>query len=260
VRGSLFYFRILHGMMQKANPADAMVFRKITTPIDAFVASLKQEPLDAIAVLGVLDPDLLNGLAALDVPIVVVDSAQPSSRQLDSVNHHGEESCFQAVSHLLQQGHRDIGILNFGDTPASRERYRAFERALASRGMQPDPEFCKVIECSSAAAYAAGRRLVKAARVPTAVFCTTDELAVGLISAAKDEGLKVPQQLSVVGYGDLGQFCMPALSTVRVPIEQMGVAAMQFLRERRAQRQSPAREFSVPTEFIARASSDVPRE
>jgi len=261
VRGSLFYFRILQGMMQNPHPADAMVFRKITHPADAFVAALEQDAsLDAIVVLGVVEPALLNALARLKPAMVLVDSAQAGIRQSDSVNHHGGESCFQAVSHLLEQGHRDIGILNFGDTPASRERYNAYVRALATRGLEPQPEFCHVVECNSSAAYTTGRRLVKAPRVPTAVFCTTDEIAIGLICAAKDEGFKVPRQLSVIGYGDLGQFCMPALSTVRIPVEQMGVVAAQFLRERRAQPQLPPRDFNVQTEFIARASSDVPRE
>jgi DNA-binding LacI/PurR family transcriptional regulator len=261
VQGSLFYYRILQGMMQGAHPADSLVFRKISSPAAAFVSSLAQDQaIDAFAILGVLDPRLLDSLTRLKAPMVLVDSAQPAARKLDAVSHHGEESSFQAVSHLLQQGHREIGIVNFGDTPASRERYRGYERALATRKIKPDAKFSLVVECNSAAAYAAGRRLVKAARVPTAVFCTTDEIAIGVIAAAKDEGWKAPRQLSVVGFGDLGQFCMPALSTIRIPVEQMGMAAAQFLRERRMQPQLAPRTFNAPTEFIARASTDVPRE
>ncbi|HYF50494.1 MAG TPA: GntR family transcriptional regulator [Planctomycetota bacterium] len=261
VRGSMFYYRILQGMMQNAHPSDALVFRKITTPPNAFVESLRQDTsLNALVVLGVLEPYILNAAAELNVPTVLVDSAQPTIKRLDSVSHAAEESCFQAVSHLLQQGHQEIGLMTFADTPAARERQAGFERALASRRLSRKPEFTYVVEASSQAAYVAGRRLLKAPKVPTAVFCTMDELALGLIAAAKDESWKVPQQLSVIGFGDLGQFCMPALSTIRIPVEQMGVTASQFLRERRMQPQLAPRVANLRTEFIARASSDVPRE
>jgi DNA-binding LacI/PurR family transcriptional regulator len=260
VRNSLFYFRILQGLTQNAHPGDSFAFRKISTDLDAYIRMLESDTsLDAIVILGVIDPIILNALSRLELPAVLVDSAQPSLKQLDYVSHHSEESCFQAVSHLLQLGHRDIAIVNFQDTPASRERHRGYERALASRGVTPVPEFQYCVECNSAGGYTAGRLILNGPRIPTAIFCTADEIAVGLITAAKDEGWKVPQKLSVIGFGDVGQFCAPALSTVRVPTEQLGVEAAKYLRERKLQPILPPRHFILPTEFIVRATSDVPR-
>jgi DNA-binding LacI/PurR family transcriptional regulator len=258
VRHSLFYYRIIQGLMQTLNPADAIVFRKVARPADSFVKTVEADrAIKAAVILGVVDAQLLNALGKLQLPMVLVDSAQPDTRKLDRVDHEGEESCVAAVSHLIGMGHRDIGIMNFQGTPVARQRHKCYVQALEARGLKANPEFSYIVDCSSTAAYSAARRLLKSRHAPSGIFCTTDDIAVGVISAAKDECLKVPEQLSVVGYGDLGYFCTPSLTTVRIPAEQMGALAARLLSERSCNAELPPRNATVPTEFIARASCDA---
>jgi hypothetical protein len=83
-------------------------------------------------------------------------------------------------------------------------------------------------------------------------------MALGATFAALEHGLKVPRDLSIIGFGDLAYFCSPALSTVRIPAEQLGLAAVQVLRERLAQPMSPLKRLLLPAEFIPRASCGSP--
>ena len=116
-----------------------------------------------------------------------------------------------------------------------------------------------VTECNGSAAYAAVRQLLRNDRPPTALFCTTDELALGAINAIKDRGWRVPFDMSVVGYGDLGYFSQPALSSVRIALEEMGRKAAELLRARIDRPNVPPVKIVFPSEFVARASSDLPR-
>jgi len=137
---------------------------------------------------------------------------------------------------------------------------RGYERAFRGQGLPvPEDLIFPVVPCTTCA-YAAMRRILKRPRAPTAVFCSTDEMALGIISAVKDHGWRVPEHLSVIGFGDLGHFCTPPLSSVHMPLEPVGEAAVRFLRERLADPGLPPRTWQVPTEFIPRASCDIPRE
>lgn len=263
VHKSLFYYRILEGVQEAAGEVKATVaFYQISGAPEDFAASLTREATPSgLIVLGIVEQRVLKALARVPLPLVLVDSSQPEGgKHFDSVCHRGEGSVCEAVKHLIRLGHRDIGLMNYVPlTPAGRERQAGYTRALKEHEIAARPEFYYPVECDSAAAYAAMRRALEQGPVPTACFCTTDELAIGVIEAAKDCGLRVPSDMSVVGFGDLGYFTSPSLSSIRIPVKQMGLRAVEVLCQRIQSPSAPANIVAFPTEFVSRGSCDCPR-
>ncbi len=263
LRQSFFYYRILEGFQSVTfEQRLSLVHRRVTPPYPEFAASLVREAkLDALMILGIVDPEILLALTGQGLPVVLVDSTQPpGAKPLDHITHSSEDGAFQSTLHLLELGHRRITMLSFGPTPAALEREAGFTRALASRGIAASPESIVRADCNGSAAYAAVRRILREPQPPTAIFCATDETAIGAINAVKDQGLRVPHDVSIAGFGDLGYFSQPALTSVRIPVEEIGRKAAAVLRARLDHPDAPPVELLFPTEFVARASTDLPRE
>jgi DNA-binding LacI/PurR family transcriptional regulator len=259
---ALFYHRIVQSIQQNLDVSSPLVMIKPAADAAAMMSAISSDStLCGLIVLGIVDRKVIDAVGTLKLPVVLVDSAQPAKRRLDEVTHNGEPSCFEAVTALIEQGHRDIAIMNYvPSTAASKQRQDAYEAALRASKIPVRDEFIYQIPCSATAAYAQFRRVLKSKSIPSAVFCTTDELAVAVISAVKDHGWRVPEHMSVVGFGDLGYFSTPALSSIRLSLEQMGTSAVKLLTERIQNPAIEPRLISVPTEWMSRASCDLPRE
>ncbi|MBI3829650.1 MAG: GntR family transcriptional regulator [Planctomycetes bacterium] len=267
-----FYFRMLQGMQEASAERASVILKRIGTPLPEFVKSLQADrAIDGMLVLGVVAHEVVDALAASGIPAVFYDCTAPSAAgAYGIVTHASEDGGYQAGTALAEMGHRRFAVFihaSSGDVksavigPIARERLAGFERALHARGLRLAPDAARPVACSSPAGYAAMRDLIQNAKgpLPTALFCTTDEMAIGAISAAKDAGLRVPEDLSIVGFGDVGHFSVPALTTVRAQVERSGEDAARLLLERIADRKLPFRKHVLPTEFIARASSGLPR-
>ena len=261
---SLWYYRLVHALHEGAEREKmTLSFRTATEPYSAFVASLcRDASLKGLLVLGFADDSFVRSLAKVSVPTVLVDTVQAEPRVFDEVNHRAEDAVSTAVRSLLHLGHRAIALVS-GDNPGQfqREREAGYRKALASYGLPVREELIVRVNLCDVAAYAAVRKLLRTTETPpTALFCVVDEVAVAAIEAVKDHGWQVPRDVSVVGFGDLGMFTMPGMSTVRVPIEQMGVRATQMLARRFEDPTSPLERILFDSEFVSRGSCACPRE
>lgn len=267
-----FYFRMLQGMQEASADRASVFLKRITSPLTEFVKALKSDSgIDGVLVLGVVETEIVDALASAAIPTIFYDCAEPSLvGNFGIVTHASEDGGFQAGSALAELGHRRFAAFfhaSSGDAdtavigPIARDRMAGFVRALQSRGLRLAQDAARPVACSSPAGYAAMRDLIQSEKgpLPTALFCTTDEMAIGAISAAKDADLRVPEDLSIVGFGDVGHFSVPALTTVRAQVERSGEDAARLLLERIANPKLPFKKHVLPTEFIARASSGLPR-
>jgi DNA-binding LacI/PurR family transcriptional regulator len=151
-----------------------------------------------------------------DVPCVIMD-------------HRGH--AMEQTARLLTAGHRRIGIMSMFQGPAL-ERAEGFREKLRAARVY-DPALEQISGYTVEEAKEAGKKLLKNAPDMTAVFCTSDSIAVGLLRAAREVGRSVPQDLSIAsmdGY-EYGQYTEPPLSTVRYPRPEMGRAALTLLRD-----------------------------
>jgi DNA-binding LacI/PurR family transcriptional regulator len=260
---SLWYYRMLQAVHDGAEREGMMLsFRTATPPYDGFVAGLRRDAsLKGLIVVGISDTDFVRSLAKVSVPTVLLDTVQLGPRLFDEVVQDGGDAVTTAIRSLLHLGHRDIAMIT-SETPGefTKQREIAYRNALQSYGLPAREELILRVNLCEIAAYSAMRKALHEPSPPTAVFCIVDEMAHAVIAAVKDHGWQSPRDVSVIGYGDLGQFAMPALSTVRIPIEEMALQATQLLARRFNNPTAPLEKIQIAGEFVSRATSACPRQ
>jgi LacI family transcriptional regulator len=207
-------------------------------------------------------PPLHAELRRLDIPLAVIDPAGVPMIDVPTVGATNWAGGLRATEHLLALGHRRIGfIAGPKRLLCSRARLDGYGAALAAAGLAADPElvqpgdFYHESGCSGAAA------LLDLPDPPTAIFASSDQMALGAYEALRRRGLRVPDDVSVVGFDDLpeSRWTSPPLTTVRQPLAEMGLlAARTVLRMAHGEAIETPR-VELATELIVRDSSAAPR-
>lgn len=227
-----------------------------------YLAVLKQKRVDGLIIgTGVEDLRLLAELKEEGLPFTLI-ARDLRSLPVTSVRVDDFVGGYLAAQHLVELGHRKMAVLTESlKVMSSRERVRGFRQALEEAGV-PFPEEA-VYTC--AARVDDGRRkalaVLAAADPPTAIFAGNDLIAIGVLQAAKETGMAVPDDLSVVGFDNtvLATICDPPLTTVAQPIEEMGKQVVDWLvRELNGEADVKQRVILRP-ELIVRASTAPPR-
>lgn len=202
-------------------------------------------------------------LAESELPVMLVDETAevPGAGYIDNDSYSGS---LEAARHLIGLGHREIGYLaGRSDTSNHRERFEAYKAALTEAGIGFGPE--RVVEVSAPGGtmeggFRAMRQLLERGLPLTAVMATNDEIAFGALSAVKSDGIRVPEELSVVGFDDNGfaAFTDPPLTTVRHEAEEAGYLAACALGEH-LRCGAPLPRRVLPARLIVRRSCATPR-
>jgi len=193
------------------------------------------------------------------VPTVIIDS-WVQGLHADFVCTADRRGAKRAVQHLLRLGHqRILHLAGRGEISTDRERRRGYLDALREASLAPDPELMVPIVDSPEGDYQLCRSLLAKGLGFSAVFAVNDFLAATMIEAALDLGVRVPEELAVVGYADLVEFrrFRVPLTTVHQPAHEMGRTAMRLLLDRIEEGQMVARRCRrvlLPTELIVRES------
>jgi len=170
----------------------------------------------------------------------------------------------QMVDHLVGLGHSRIGYIADNQNIASfRERYTAFRLFLTAAGLPVRPEWCFEGSDHICDAEAAAERMLTGADRPTAILCCYDGAALGVYRAARRLGLRIPEDLSIAGFGnqDIADLFQPSLTTVNVPTYEMGRAAVTLLVMQNTQQvPSPGLSARLRTSLVARSSTAPPAE
>lgn len=165
------------------------------------------------------------------VPAVLLN-CHTRDRQYSSVVPGELLGGFAATMHLVDSGHRRIGLINGeGWIEAAAERLKGYRQALSTRDIPFDPGLVREGDWQVGSGYRHALDLLSLPEPPTALFCANDLMAVGAIDAARKLGREVPEQLSIVGYDDqdLARYTTPPLTTVLLPNYEMGRWAAQAL-------------------------------
>jgi LacI family transcriptional regulator len=231
----------------------------------AFGNLLRRERTDG-AVIIALSPrdDDINRLAHSSVPVVLIDANHDSLTALNRVIVDDVAGGWMATQHLIDLGHRRIGyisdpletVMNF---TSSRHRYQGYRQALAAAGIPYRPDYHGQGEHGRyEARHLAGLMLALPER-PTAIFAASDTQALGVIEAAQDKSLRVPEDLSVIGYDDIEVAEYAGLTTVRQMLYESGKRGIELLLDRLA---DPATEpvcEVMPTQLIVRKTTSTAR-
>ena len=200
-------------------------------------------------------------LTHMQVPIVLLNNQHPS-QFAHSVMIANVQASLDATRHLIALGHRRIAYL--GDRyghQSDTERFAGYRQALEEAGFPFEPQLVAHGDGKPEGAETAMAVLLAFPQSPTAVFCYNDMSALGAMRRIRNHGLRIPDDISVVGFDDLyiSQYLYPPLTTVRQPMRQMGRMAMETLLRIFAGAES-GHDIKVPGELIVRQSTAPPKE
>ena len=202
---------------------------------DALKALPREAGVDAaILILPPEEGDELVALSESDFPFVVVDPRTPPPPDIAAVSAAHSSGARAVADHLIGLGHRDIAVIAGPEEwLAGDARLAGHRAALAKAGVLLTPDRLRHVEPTVAHGARAAAELLDLEPRPTAIVCFNDKVAVGTLQAARERGLRVPEDLSVAGFDDidLAEATNPALTTVRQPLQEMGrIAVTQLMR------------------------------
>ncbi|QCQ17536.1 LacI family DNA-binding transcriptional regulator [Microbacterium sp. RG1] len=169
--------------------------------------------------------------AASEVPVVLVHCEDADGRY-PSILPDEEHGGYTATRRLIEGGRRRIGLLNLDAPLPSAGRRRGYERALREAGIAVDPALVAQGPADAASGFELATAMLRRVDPPDALFCGTDRMAMGAFDAAREAGMRIPDDIRVVGYDDqeiVAAYLRPALTTVALPFEEMGAAAVEAL-------------------------------
>lgn len=238
--GVPFFEPVMSGIRKEAEAANyhllVMESGNIDRDFDEFSRMVMSKQCDGILLLSTFSPFEDPNINASEghPPIVLcLENIAPELANFPSVRIDNFKAAQDVVNYLYHLGHRDIALMYGAPHPGSQltmERKRGFCETMQSLGLEVRAGWLQDDDLSLDGGRRALREVLKAGR-PTAVFCANDELALGAIFEIKQQGLRVPEDISVVGFDNMRftEVCDPPLTTVEQPAEAIGQRAMQRL-------------------------------
>tara|TARA_R100000687_G_scaffold7370_3_gene6782 strand:- start:109319 stop:110338 length:1020 start_codon:yes stop_codon:yes gene_type:complete len=163
-----------------------------------------------------------------------------------------------AVEHLLSLGHKRIAaVMGPRDTPSTLERLKGYYSALKEAGIEVDEQLVIRGDYGVDSGMGAMEQLLKLRRRPTAVFCFSDDMAIGAMSVLQENGFHIPQDISIMGFDDIryARLMTPALTTIHQPLEEIGKACIELLLEQLDGKTDEPRYVELPFSLVVRQST-----
>jgi LacI family transcriptional regulator, galactose operon repressor len=204
-----------------------------------------------------LTVDDLHAATGGRLPLVWIGGAPMEHPGVDSIRSDDAAGALAATTHLIERGHRRIAMLD-GPAGSGVARRDGYMRALADAGLRPHPEPSPRTDWTRAGGRRSASSLLSMTPRPTAIFCSNDLTAIGALDAARDAGLRVPDDVAIVGFDDIEPAALvtPALTTVVNPALDIGRMAATLLAERMVGAyDGPARTLTLPSPLVVRGSS-----
>jgi DNA-binding LacI/PurR family transcriptional regulator len=212
---------------------------------------------DGLLVVSTLPPEQeVERIRAARIPCILVDAVHPALPSIAVDDVAGGEV---ATRHLVELGHRRIALI--GDPPPefrfewSRDRTHGYERALRQAGVAVRPEYVREGTRLLHVARAIAAELLSLPERPTAIFASSDTQALGALEAARTLGIRVPQELSVVGFDDIEVASYVGLTTVRQPLAESGRRGAELLLRALGGRPVDLRTELLPLELVVRGTT-----
>uniref|UniRef100_A0A7C3RVU3 LacI family DNA-binding transcriptional regulator n=1 Tax=Dictyoglomus thermophilum TaxID=14 RepID=A0A7C3RVU3_DICTH len=217
---------------------------------DMFNIDLKD--INGIAIIGVLNNEELSNLLTKSSNIVVLD-AYVENPVIDCVIINMKQAVKDAIDYLFSLGHREIGFIG-GDIMDKREYY--FRKYVKEKGLSINENYIKRGDYTPNGGYKAAKELLAHNINPTAIFVANDSMAIGVYRALFEASLKIPEDISIVGFNNISisKFLNPPLTTISIPIEDLVETAINLLLERIEKNRKNSKKVIIATELVVRNS------
>jgi len=189
-------------------------------------------------------------------PVVLIDVPDENFENFDKVIIDNLEGAKEAVKYLIEIGHRRIGFIS--DTVTTKKRFEGYKNALEENNMEIDETLIEIRNGrSEEIGYQAGLKLLSKPNRPTAIFCVNDLIAIGLMRASFELNIKVPEQISIIGFDDIpvSRYLPIPLTTVSQPIKDIAREAVGLLIDRIKNPEKPYVTKKLKTNLIIRKST-----
>jgi LacI family transcriptional regulator len=217
---------------------------------------LKTEKLDGVIMLHeIKSNEFYEYTKDARIPII---STLDNYNTIPTIKLDDNQAAFDAVNHLIQLGHQKIYMISGCSYSYGAHRLVGYHRALDGAGIKRDEKrIVDVQQYSAEAGMYAMRELLLRSRDFSAVFVSSDELALGAIRVLLDEGIRIPEEISVIGFDDIdiSNYVFPRLTTIRQPIIEIGEQAATYLHQFITGRNDPELNIVLPHKLIIREST-----
>lgn len=223
---------------------------------------LTRRPSGVISVFSDLSTVQRSKLETRGIPFVVVDPVGEPSQDTPSIGATNWSGGLAATRHLLELGHRRIAVISGPDhVLCSRARVDGYRAAVETAGLCVDSALVRHGDFHVEGGYEQGRALLALPDPPTAIFAGSDLQALGVYEAAREAGLRIPDDLSVVGFDDLpvARWVGPPLTTIRQPLLEMAAAGARLALNLARGEKPPHRRIELATSLLLRHSTAPPR-
>jgi LacI family transcriptional regulator len=198
----------------------------------------------------------LEALQEINFPYVLIDQTDPSAKSaiVDATNWQG---AYDATRYLIELGHRRIGfITGLMEIHSAIDRLEGYKAALIDHKLPILEDLIVEADFWQSKGYQAAQKLLALSPRPTAIFASNDLSAFGVIEAIREQGLTIPNDISIVGFDDIPQATAthPKLTTVHQPLDQMGRVAARLLLEQIENPDRPPRKVTLATRLVIRES------
>jgi LacI family xylobiose transport system transcriptional regulator len=263
---SMWVLEIMRGVEQVAREHElAVVVTEMQgrlTPGRAWAEQvLARRPAGVVAVFSELTAEQQLQLSSRAIPLVVLDPTGEPLHETPSVGATNWSGGLAATRHLLELGHRRVAMIS-GPTEwlCCRARLDGYRAAMDAAGVPVDPELVRASILYEEGGLRDGRELLRLPDPPTAVVTANDLQAVGVYEAARQAGVRIPADLSVVGFDDLPftQWTGPPLTTVRQPLVDMGATAARMVLSLASGQQLAHTRVELATSLVVRQSTAPP--
>lgn len=255
-----FFARVIAGIQQAAQAAGYRVLLCDTAGDERrereYAELVYARQADGVIQLRAFDPFAGQG----DIPPVVNACEVLAEHTWPKVRLDNRAAARCLTEHLLALGHRRIALIKGPeDSPLTLERLAGYQEALTQAGIALDPGLLHEGDFTLAAGAAAAKALLALPERPTALFCCSDEMAIGALQVLRRSGLRVPEDISLAGFDDIAfaAYTEPPLTTIAQPAEAFGQRAVAMLLEVLNGGTPAAREVVLPFELKVRGSTGV---
>ncbi len=232
---------------------------------DRIKQAFMQKRIDSGIIIGTeMASDVYGDILKRGCPLAIIDLDPDEARKfrggqanLTLINSMDYEGAYMAVEYLLGLGHREIGLLaGRMSTYSGRERYKAFVDCMGNNGLPVRDEFILYGEFLKSNTEQEVTRLIGRGEMPTALFSCNDDMALAAIDIFKSKGIRVPQDISIIGFDDIAisAHVSPALTTVKVPIYDMARKAVDSVIHAIGTEDKSQSMVSLPVKLIVRDS------
>jgi LacI family transcriptional regulator len=203
-----------------------------------------------------LEPEIVELIKQLELPTVLVETTD-KEKTFPSVSIDNKEAAYDAVSYLLKRGNEKIAYVGVHKDAvnAAATRFYGYQDALKEQGIEINQNLIYFGDLKAQNGYEAINRILDTETID-AVFCASDEVAMGVINGLREKGLKVPEDVDVIGFDNIhaAEFYYPKLTTVAQPLYDMGSVGMRMLIKYINKKELDEKNYILPYEVIERDS------